>query len=355
MINVKIYVIYSVQLTADMKNLLGACLICLLTIITGCQSASDQAKDKHPEPLSASMELDQLKSRIQSDPGNGDLWYRRGAMYYDLGKYREAILDLQKATDLDSLDIEAWHLLADALLDNLQSREALEVMEKTAKLFHDRIPTLLKLSEFQLILKRYPEAMSTLGQIQSLNAQNPDAYFMKGMVLKENGDTTQAISMFQLATKENPKLIDAWINLGQLLEAQHNPDAIRYLDAGLSVSPGHPLISHTKAQYLARNNRIEEAKAVYRQMIESEPYTSEPYFDLGLLYLDQDSLIKASTHFDLSIKINPMVARAYFYRGLAKELRGEIDGARLDYGQTLQIDPNDADADEALKRINQNL
>jgi Tfp pilus assembly protein PilF len=88
-------------------------------------------------------------------------------------------------------------------------------------------------------------------------------------------------------------------------------------------------------------------------MMEIESYASAPYYDLGLLYLDQDSLIQAMTHFDLSIKIDPLFARAYFYRGLTKELLGEIDAARLDYEQTLQIDPENSDVVEALIRINQ--
>jgi tetratricopeptide (TPR) repeat protein len=338
-----------------MKNLLGTNLVFLMMLWFGCQSNSDQSQVRQAQATPSIPELEQLNDLLQSDPQNGDLWFQRGALYYNLGRYREAIVDLQKSTKLDSLDVEAWHLLADAFLDNLQSREALETMETAANRFHRRIPTLLKLSEFQLILKRYSEAMATLRQIQSIEAQNPDAYFMKGMVFKENGDTAQAITQFQLATKENPKLIDAWINLGQLLEAQNDPDALRYFDAGLAVSPGHRLILHAKSQYLARTDRIEEAKAVYRQMMEIEPYASEPYYDLGLLYLDQDSLIQAAAHFDLSIKINPLYARAYFYRGLTKELMGEIDEARIDYEQTLQIDPEDVDATEALQRINQSM
>ncbi|MBK8505579.1 MAG: tetratricopeptide repeat protein [Saprospiraceae bacterium] len=338
-----------------MKNLLGSCLLLLLALCLGLGCQTQEVQDGQVVAKNIIPELERLNALIQSNLNDGNLRFQRGAMYYDQGRYPEAIIDLQKSTNLDSLDVEAWHLLADALLDNLQSREALETMETTAKLFHSRIPTLLKLSEFQLILKRYSEAMTTLRQIQSIESQNPDAYFMKGMVFKENGDTAQAIAQFQLATKENPKLIDAWINLGHLLEAQNNPDALRYFDAGLTISPGHRLILHAKSQYLARANRIEEAKAVYRQMIEIEPYDSEPYYDLGLLYLDQDSLIRAAAHFDLRMKIDPLFVRAYFYRGLTRELMGEIDGARIDYEQTLQIDPKNMDAGEALKRLNQGM
>ncbi len=270
-------------------------------------------------------------------------------------KYPQAVSDLEKAIRLDSTALQYRHLLADAYLDNYESRKALETMEETVDLFPESISSLLKLSEFQLILKRYPDAIGILNRIHKIAPQNADAYFMKGMVIKETGDTSRAIGMFQSATKENPRLIDAWINLGQLHEALNDPDAIRYFDGGLSVSPDHPLLLHAKAQYLARQDHIEEAKSVYRRWMEVDPLNGDPYYDLGLIYLDQDSLTQALRHFDLAIKVNPMYARAYFYRGYTRELTGKESAARQDYEQTLQLDPDDFDAREALNRVSGNL
>lgn len=338
-----------------MKKILSIYLICFSIVFIACHSKSNSPETGPAAQETSLPEIDQLNRLLEEHPNEGDLWFQRGALYYEMSKYKEAISDLQKAIELDSSDLEARHLLADAYLDNLQSREALQTMEHAAESFSDRIPTLLKLSEFQLILKRYDEAMTTLNRIQESDPMNPEAFFMKGMVLKENGDTAQAIQQFQNATRENPSMTDAWINLGQLHEARSDPDAIRYFDAGLSLAPEEPLLLHAKAQYLARNHQIEEAKKIYQQMMDLNPYAGEPYFDLGLLYLDQDSLLQATTHFDLSIKIDPMFGRAYFYRGLTWELRGDMESARRDYEQTLQISPGDKDATDALDRLKKNI
>lgn len=337
-----------------MKKKITQYLICFLIPFIACQSESTTSTQVDSVP-SASPEINQLNQMLQSYPEEGDLWYQRGSLLYDLQKYPEAIRDLQKAVQLDTNDIEAWHLLADALLDNLQSREALQTMESVVEMFPKRIPSLLKLSEFQLILKRYAEAATTISQIQALEPDNADAHFMKAMVLKESGDTSAAIAQFQESTKENPQMIDAWINLGQLHEASGDSDAIRYFDGGLAVSPDNPLLLHAKAQYLARNDYLEEAKNVYRTMMKVSPYESEPYYDMGLLYLDQDSLDQAVAHFELSIKIDPMFSRAYFYRGLTLEMLGQVAAARQDYEQTLQINPEDQDASQAIKRLDKKI
>ncbi|MCB0687684.1 MAG: tetratricopeptide repeat protein [Saprospiraceae bacterium] len=337
-----------------MKKKIYCYISFVFLLFIACQSESNQSKNE-TAPVPATPEITQLNSLIAAQPDQGDLWFQRGALYYDLDKYDEAIRDLKNAIELNPSDIQAWHLLADAQLDNLQSREALETMETAAEKFSGRIATLLKLSEFQLILKRYGEAFNTIQRIQELDPQNADAFFMKGMVFKESGDTSQAISQFQASTKENPNMIDAWINLGQLLAARHDPDAIRYYDGGLAVAPDNDLLLHAKAQFLAGENKIEEAKQVYQRMMEITPYASEPYYDLGLLYLDQDSIEQAVNHFDLSIKIDPMFSRAYFYRGLTKEMMGNPSAAQSDYEQTLQIDPEDKDAAQALKRLSGQL
>ncbi|MCB0668257.1 MAG: tetratricopeptide repeat protein [Saprospiraceae bacterium] len=330
-------------------------LIYFSLLFIACQSEStpsDQSKVAEGTTLPEMVELNKM---LNEYPTEGDLWFQRGSLYFEMDKFPEAIRDLKKAVELDSSDIEAYHLLADAYLDNLQSREALQIMESIGNRFPQRIPSLLKLSEFQLILKRYGEAMNTLDRIQEIDPLSAHAFFMRGMVLKENGDTARAIREFQEATRENPQMTDAWINLGQLHEARSDPDALRYFDAGLSISPENLLLLHAKAQYLARSNQPELAKAVYRKMLEISPYEEEPYYDLGLLYLDQDSLTQASTHFDLAIKIDPMFGRAYFYRGLTRELMGDQHAARRDYEQALQINSEDTDAVKALDRVRENI
>lgn len=292
-----------------------------------------------------------LNSLIKDHSEDPYLWMQRGQLLLEDGRYQEAASDLEHALAIDSSIHAAWHALADAYLDGLRSRKALHTMEKTVQLFPDSIISYLKLSEFQLILKRYSEAMQTLTAILEIDPQNADAYFMKGMVLKESGDTTQSIRQFQMATREDPFLTDAWINLGKLLEAKHDPAALDYLNAGLAATPDHFPLMLAKAQYLARNHKIDEAKSLYRYMIKLDPDYSDAFYDLGLLYLDQDSILKAQQHFDLTIKTAPDYALAYFYMGLTYEIGDDYQQANRYYDQANRLDPDNANISEALARV----
>ena len=326
-------------------------LILVIPFVFACTTKSGTDQEQTSKVVPSVPEIQKVSQLIQANPNSAGLFFQRGQLYYELQKYREALDDLKQALVLDSTWLDAWHLLADIYIDDLQSRKALETMEHTVVIFPDSIRSLLKLSEFQLILRQYNASLETLAKIHSMDRDNADAYFMKGMVLKEVGDTNQAITHFQEATKSNPRLMDAWINLGQLFESRDDSDAIRYLDAGLSVHPDHPLLMHAKAQYLARNGQIELAKATYRRLIDIDPLNAASYYDMGLLFLDQDSTKQARQHFDLAIRINPMLARAYFYRGWTNEILSEIKAARNDYQQAIRLNGNDQDAKDGLERI----
>ncbi len=304
--------------------------------------------DIHDAPSPVVGQYDEL---IAQHPKSADLHMQRGETLFSEGQLDAAIEDLERAVQLDSSLFGAWQTLADAYLSNIQSRKALETLEAMVQIFPDSIHAQLKLSEFQLILKRYREAIEILQHIHQLDPNNADAYFVEGMLHKDMGDTSGAIYHFQLATREDPKLIDAWINLGQLLEQKGDPEAIRYFEAGLLVAPRNITLLRSKAQYLARQAQIPLAKSTYRDLLHLDPDDSQAYYDLGLLYLDQDSLKKAQQHFDIATKTEPGFGRAYFYLAMTHELMKQIDQARFYYQQAQKLTPDDPDIGVALERV----
>ncbi len=309
--------------------------------LVGCDGSRQQANDPSSE---AGMPPSQ-------QPADLNAWLERADYYAEHGQFGLAAEDLAVALSLDSSALTTWHRLADAYLDGLQSRKALETMTAASRLFPDSLGTQLKLSEFQLILRRYNDALATLNSIQAKRPQSAEAYFMKAQVFKEMGDTVAAVRHYQYATRADAHLLDAWIGAGQLLAAQGESEALAYFDAGLVVAPDYLPLRHAKANVLGALSQFAAAKVEYRSMLEIDPDYSEAYYDLGLLYLDQDSLVLARNHFQLAITTEPLFGRAYFYRGLTSELLGDTAQATRDYQQVLQLNPADQDARNGLQRL----
>ena len=134
-------------------------VLSLLLIFSGCKE--DKRTPDTEESVDASSPSQLVTKELIADPENPDLYIARGKVYYDQGDYDLAIDDFNAAISLDSTKAEYYHLLADGYLDNNQSRDALEVMNKVVEKQPERIPSLLKLSEFQLILKQYGELLYT--------------------------------------------------------------------------------------------------------------------------------------------------------------------------------------------------
>jgi len=317
----------------------------------GCRQ--DKGKEGENAPESAvDPGISQLTELIEKTPGDPELYFQRAQAYYGLEGYDEAIQDLQKALSYDSVNINYLHLLADVYMDYYMSFKALMVMQKAASLYPTRIPTLLKLSEFQLILKQPEEALQTLAGIRAIDPQNAEMFYMAGLVFEDQDKTDLAIENFQSAVEIEPELIEAWIELGKLWASKKKPIALQFFDNALRVDSTNITALHEKAYYLSNTlNDLEGALAVYKKIIIAHPQYPDAYFNAGLLYLDMDSLDRAMDQFDLNIQVEPTFYQAYYYRGYCKEAKGDPAGAKKDYEHALQLAPDYEKAREALDKL----
>ncbi len=309
-------------------------------------------KNTQPDiPLTGNPTIDKLSQEIARDADNPGLYAQRATVFYENEGYDEAIADMNKALALDSTNIGFHHLLADIYLDYYKSKKALETMEHVAAMYPDSILTLLKLSEFYHILTMHEESMRTIDQILQRDPQNAEAFFMFGVNFKELGDRNRAINSFQKAVNYDPDLIDGWVNLGQLY-AEIDPErAAQYFDTALDIDPTDPLIIHAKADFLRDQDNLLEAIDLYKSIGLIDQQYEEAYFNAGLLYMELDSLEAAKGMFDLTIGVDPVHYKAFFFRGMALEKMGDIEQAKKNYVQSLTFKPDYQLAIDRLKEL----
>lgn len=334
-----------------MKNSIYLFLIGLLFLSACGESSKPAEQEEAPPMITGNPAIDGLTQEIRKDPENASLYAQRGQAFLENQGYDEAIIDFTFAIQFDSTNIGYYHILADTYLGYFKSRKALGVMKEAASKFPEDLPTLIKLSEYQLILKKHEESMKTIDQVLKKDPQNAMAYFMFGMNFKDQGDTVRAINSFQKAVEFDADIVDAWLNLGQLYAGIGDPLAARYFDNALRIAPQDITALHAKADYLSSQNDLEGAVAAYREIVGVDPSYREAYFNSGLIYLDMDSIEAANKNFDLSVKVSPTYIRGYYYRGLSYEMLGNKEAAKNDYEQALRMAPNYEKAKEGLERV----
>lgn len=330
------------------KNTTPLLLLISLQLLLACQSKENE------EPTfekSADPAINAVSQQIVDAPNDPSLYVARAELFYQNDAFDEAITDLRKAITLDSTELEYHYFLADVYLDYFQSRKALEALDRALEIEPQSISTLLKLSEFQLILKKYEESFKTLDRILNLEPSNAEAYFLLGLNYKEQGDTARAINSFQETIEIDPEILDAWIFLGQLQGAIGNKIALQYFESALLIAPQNIKVMHAKADYFSDQDQLQEALGVYREITRIDPQYEQAFFNMGLLYMDLDSLVKARKQFDILVKVDPLHIRGYFYRGLCSEFLSQPELAEKDYQTALKMAPDYQDALDGIDRL----
>lgn len=325
-------------------------LLLLLIGFTACQQNSATQKNSITEfPSTGNPAIDGFTKEIALKPTDPRLYAQRGALFYENEGYDEAIYDLKKALTYDSTNVTYLHLLSDVYLDYYQSYNAVSTLQKAADMYPERIPTLLKLCEFQLILKQHDKSINTINNILKLEPLNADAFFMLGLNFKELGNVDRAIGSFQTAVENNPDLVDAWINLGQLHAQKGSQLASIFFENALKIEPENTNALHAKAVYLHDSDQLRAALSTYRQLNIIDPTYEEAFFNSGIIYLEMDSLKQAYNHFNLAVQTVPTFALGFYYRGIASQQQGHLEEAKKDYEQALQLEPELEKAREALE------
>jgi tetratricopeptide (TPR) repeat protein len=323
----------------------------LILLSTACK---DTPKTE-PQQAGANPDLTRLSAMIEKSPANDSLYYLRGYTYWELEAYDEAIADATKAISLDSMIPDYYRLLSDALIDYGRpndSRRALDVLEKACTLFPDDEHTWLKASEFHLIVKQHGEALKKLDHILLRDPQSAEAYFMTGRVALDMGDTIRAMKSLQKSVQFDAENKDAWIFLGRLYSNKGNTLALQFFDNALRLDSTDVQIQEYKAAFYKQKGDFKKAFELYRGIIVEHQDYSNAWFDMGLIYLEMDSLNQAWQHFDRAIKTDPLFVIAYHYRGVASELKGDLPAAVADYKQANKMSPYLEEPKEALKRLN---
>lgn len=323
----------------------------LATLFAACKSDTQKANTLMDVTDPA---LAKLNALLADDPKNDSLLYRRAEVFYDLEGYDEALVDLENAIKLDSMVPAYYHLMADVYLDYARpndSRRAIEVLKVAEGKFPGYIPTLLKLSEFQLIVRQHNDALASLDRILQRDAQNAEAFYMSGRVALDMGDTTRAIKSLEKSVQIDAENADAWLFLGRIFSNKNNPRALQFFDNALRVDSTSLEAREFKGAFYKRRGEFDKAFEVYTDIVTRNPDYSNAYFDMGTIYLELDSLNKAYDNFNIAIKTDPLFVIAYYYRGLTSEKMGRREAALADYTQASKMSPNLTEAKEAKERL----
>jgi Tfp pilus assembly protein PilF len=222
-----------------------------------------------------------------------------------------------------------------------------------------------------------PGEISQYREIVRLHNKERDAYFTLGLLLRENGDLTEAITNLETALTlpskvqetdtedvlafaliSNGNAAAALIHFDHLLESggkakqtdwilgkamalfklNKETEASLEIDRALSLKPNNPAAHNLKGDILSASGRKDEAVKEYSRAIEDDSLFCQGYLSLGNLYLKDKQFSLARDVFLKGEKIKPDDKNILYGLAYALENCGDVKTAMEKYQAVLSLE-----------------
>lgn len=315
-------------------------------------SCGEKKKEDNDSPEKVQTPLDALTEKIKTDPDNPSLYFQRARWNFSAKKIAASEYDIRKAISLDSLNADYHILLADINFTNFRLQDAEAAFKKAAAIDPDHIEAYLKLAELYLYTKKYEESIRNANEALRIDKRKGKAYFIKGFVYKETKDTLRAISNFQTCIEQEPAYYDAMIQLGNIYATHLDPIALEYYNSALKLQPHSVEALYDRGLYYQNTGMIEKAVNDYNELLKIDPTYGFAYFNLGYIAMKYEKdYRKAIPLFTNALAHENHYVEAYYNRGVCYENIGDIQKAKADYREALNLYPTYDLAKKALKGL----
>nr|XP_055047171.1 protein O-mannosyl-transferase TMTC1-like isoform X2 [Misgurnus anguillicaudatus] len=211
--------------------------------------------------------------RSSNDNKEAELWYKRalqvvrkvdiltplGALYYNTGRYDEALEVYKEAATLQPDSTDIWLALAQVLAMAGRSTEAEKMTMGIISKTSNCIECYRLLSAIYSKQGNHTEALDALKKAlrhKPLDAAvRAELHFSMGNQLREMNDLDQAFQSYKLAVELKPDQSQAWMNMGGIQHIKGDYNAARmYYQRALLLSPDSKLLKEN----LAKLDRLEK-------------------------------------------------------------------------------------------------
>ncbi len=293
-----------------------------------------------------------IEKLLSENPLNAEALHARAKLHIKESNADSALIDAIHAVEQDSTKSEYFITLADIYLIKNQTRYTRQALEKAIVLNPDSKEAHMKLAELFLYVEMRQEAINEINEVLKRDKNNPKAYYLKGIIYKESGDTSLAISSFLTTVEQDPNYLLAFEQLGLVFAESGNPRAIDFYETAIKLDPKNSLTRYNLGMYYQSNNLPDEAIQVFKELIQIDPSFANAHYNLGYLAIEESNDYSAALeHFKSAEIANPSYAAAVYMQGVCYEKTGRRDDAIGLYKKSVQIDPRFNLAKDGLIRL----
>lgn len=340
----------------------GLIILCLVS----CNSPSDNSSDSGQKPdreeadrategRIAPQRKDSLDIVLEQEPNNTEALLMRGRSRLKRGDLQNALFDFQRIKAIDSNNTGMLLSLGELYMRRNQSRQAKNVWQNCANVDPQAVDCRINLGRLYTSIQDYKPALEYLNQAIDIDPYNAEAHLLKGLVIRDGvRDTSLALSFVQKATELDQNYIDALDLMGVMLSNQGDTLAPYYYQRILDIEPDRSDIYYKLGVHYMDLDEINKALESYTKAVSLNPYDADSYYNLGYIFtVSLKDFREARDYFTKSINARPeQNYKAYYGRGYAYEMLGDVINAKKDYVKAVELLPLYQPAMEGIARIN---
>lgn len=157
------------------------------------------------------------------------------------------------------------------------------------------------------------------------------------------GEYYRAIERFRNAVTRNRNYVDPLAGLAEsYFQLGEFDQGLSYADRARSLAPYRIDLMLLEARLLVANGRIEEAEALYDEVLQEQPYNVRARIGLAELSAAQGSPDRADSMLQEAVRLEPANRKTLLSLAVLAEYRGQYDEAQRYIERALENHPRDA-------------
>lgn len=340
-----------------LKSALSAIFVVVIAALQSCQSDARNAtrippvvkKTKAQSQNDALLYLTDLINRnVDSDVN----YFKRARIYFDKELYTEALADINEAID-ERDNVGEYFLIRGKINRELNELDnALEDAQRAEALQQNSPDLYVLLADIFQEKKQFRDAVKYLNQAMIMAPYDGSAYYVKGMLLANQGDSLASLSSLQNAINLNPRLLRAY-NQSTIIyrHLKQFDQALASNDRAIKRFPNIPELFFERGEIYNGLTRADTALTFYQKAISIKPKYPEAIFQIININLQQRYYYKALVSLQQLQQVDPEHSQINYLVGFCYEKLGNYPKAREFYTLATTKDPADQQSQYGLWRV----
>lgn len=320
--------------------------ILLVTILGGCS-----ANDENADAMLRTPAYSQFTDSIEQQPGNPELYYKRGALLLQNGQLNHAEADLKKAYSLKKDEQYALGVVNVLRQKNVDS--AIAFIQKASPELPQSIALRISLARGYQQKGDLEKSITICNDIITEFPNQLDALLLKAEILQQQERSADALNTLETAYTYAPFDAELAHNLAFQYAEAKNAKVLQLCDSLIKADTEgkHAEPYYLKGVYYANMGNKKQALQFFDEAVQHDYNFLDAYMDKGNLLYDARQYEEALQTFELATTVSPTFAEAYYWLGKTKEAMGNKKEAKLDYQRAYGLDKKLAEAKAAADRL----